>query len=269
MRRGNIFWGAILLIIGLFLLVDNLGLLDRIGLSDISAWDLLWPTVLILLGVFTLIQVISSPGAAEATSESMPLAGAREAELIFHHGAGRLEVHGDSPPDQLFAGEFGSGLKTSRSGSPERPRVTLRPADNFPFPFWFGGRAALDWRVGLTAEIPLHLEFNTGAGESRLDLRGLRAQAISLKTGASNTFLTLPEKSSPRVTVETGVSSIRINVPDGVAARIRTRGGLSSIDVDQTRFTRQGDLYLSPDYEDAEYRADIDVQVGVGSVTIG
>jgi hypothetical protein len=59
-----------------------------------------------------------------------------------------------------------------------------------------------------------------------------------------------------------------VNIPPGVAARLRTRGGLSSIQVDEMRFRRMGDVYQSDDYETAANRADIDIEMGVGSVTV-
>jgi hypothetical protein len=57
-------------------------------------------------------------------------------------------------------------------------------------------------------------------------------------------------------------------VPAGVAARIRAEAGLSDMKVDRSRFPRQGVYYQSPDYETAANKADVTVQMGVGSVEV-
>jgi hypothetical protein len=61
---------------------------------------------------------------------------------------------------------------------------------------------------------------------------------------------------------------VSVKVPEGVAARIRASGGVASINVDRKRFPRQGQVYVSPDYETAENTVDIDLDMGVGSLSI-
>jgi hypothetical protein len=43
---------------------------------------------------------------------------------------------------------------------------------------------------------------------------------------------------------------------------------VSSTSVDQTRFPRQGSVFISPDYASALNKVDINVEVGVGSVNV-
>ncbi|NIO06899.1 MAG: hypothetical protein GTO40_02500 [Deltaproteobacteria bacterium] len=61
---------------------------------------------------------------------------------------------------------------------------------------------------------------------------------------------------------------MRIQVPTGVAARIKAEGALVGIDVDRSRFPPEGGVYQSPDYETAENKADIDVDLGAGSISV-
>ena len=42
MRRGSLFWGAILVILGILILLDNLGVL-----AGVSIWNVFWPLLLI------------------------------------------------------------------------------------------------------------------------------------------------------------------------------------------------------------------------------
>ena len=65
------------------------------------------------------------------------------------------------------------------------------------------------------------LEFNTGAGEARLDLTDLRVTNLRLQTGASSTDVTMPANAGhTKAKIDAGAASITIRIPSGVAARI-------------------------------------------------
>jgi hypothetical protein len=52
-----------------------------------------------------------------------------------------------------------------------------------------------------------------------------------------------------------------------MAARIRVDRGLSALDISR-RFEKEGDVYLTDDWKTNENRVDLDVDIGVGLVTI-
>jgi hypothetical protein len=92
---------------------------------------------------------------------------------------------------------------------------------------------------------------------------------LAIKTGASSTKLTLPANAGyTSATIESGAASVDVQLPEGVAARIRSRGGLSTLDMDRQKFIRSGDAFQSSDYETALNKVDLDIQMGVGSVSI-
>jgi hypothetical protein len=138
------------------------------------------------------------------------------------------------------------------------------------FPFNWSPGYTLDWSFGLSREVPLSIEFETGAGEAQIDLRELLVSELRLKSGASASTIDLPSSAGfTRVSVEAGAASVVIRVPMGVAARIRSQGGLSTTEVDTSRFPQTGaNTYQSPDYDAAANKAEIDAQMGVGSVKI-
>jgi hypothetical protein len=157
-------------------------------------------------------------------------------------------------------------LKTERNGDGQDVRLSV-PVQFIPFS-WSPGYT-LDWNVRLNPAVSLNLDFETGAGESCLDLSDLQVKDLRLKTGASQTDLRLPVNAGySRASISSGVAQVEITIPQGVAARLRTRGGLSDIQVDQGRFPRSGDLYQSPDYAEAENKVDLDVEMGVGAVRV-
>jgi hypothetical protein len=262
MRRGTFFWGFLLIVLGLVLLLDNLGLL-----GNIDVWNLLWPFFLIALGAWILLGTIFRR-APETEHASIPLEGAQSARVRVRHGAGRLEVNAGTGMGLLAEGDFTGGLDYKSQLQGNMLEVKMRPPQQI-FPFTWSPGTTLDWSFSLTRDIPLTLVYETGASENRLNLRELRLTELRLKTGASSTTIDLPANAGfTRVYVESGAASVNITVPDGVAARIQTKGGLSSIQVDTNRFPQMGGVYQSADYEMAANKVEMDIQMGVGSVNI-
>jgi hypothetical protein len=137
---------------------------------------------------------------------------------------------------------------------------------------FFGGFPTfrpLIWSLRLNEQIPLSLDVEAGANETRIDLEALKIEDLRLKTGASDTRVTLPAAAGmTKVRIEAGAASVRVRVPEGVAARIRAEAGLAEISVDQTRFPKQDGTYLSADYEEAENKADLHLSAGVGAIDV-
>jgi hypothetical protein len=262
MIRGRVFWGLVVLLVGVLLLLDNLGYLPGVNI-----WGLIWPFFLIAAGAWILWNYYSR-GKRQVEHITIPLEGVQRASIRFHHGAGRIDISSGAGTENLVEGDFGGGLDISKYRKEEETEIRLKlPGNLFPFD-WSPGQA-LDWSVSLNRDIPLSLELETGASESHLELQDLRVIGLSLKSGASSTSLTLPSNAGlTKVDIHSGAASIKVVVPQGVAAKIRTTGGLSNITVSD-RFPRDGSLYQSLDYESAANKAEISVEMGVGSVSIG
>jgi hypothetical protein len=261
MRSGTLFWGFVLIVAGGLLLLNNLGILA------VNIWDVMWPLFLIALGVWILWGTVFRRS-AQAEHAAIPLDGAARARIRVHHGAGRLDIGPGAGNGNLVEGEFGGGLdkKLRRDGDLLDATLSV-PVQVFPF-FW-GPGYNLDWTFRLARAVPVALNLETGANESRLDLTGLMVTDLSLKSGASSTTVDLPaEAGFTRVRIETGAAAVNVNVPANVAARIRAHGGLSSINVDSNRFSRMGDIYQSPDYETAANKVEMDIETGVGSADV-
>lgn len=263
MRRSALFWGVVLVLLGTLLLLQNMAILT------VKVWNVIWPSFLILLGLWTLWGVLA-PRSATVQSVSIPLEGASRARVRVSHGAGQLVIKRGAGSGELVNGSFGGGLDYHARREGDELNVKMRvPHDDFFFAPWGWGRGALDWSFSLNDGLPIALELHTGASDMQLDLADLRVTDLRLETGASSTRLTLPAQAGhTRVDIQAGAASINIRIPPGVAARIRATGGVSSIDVDQSRFPRAGGVYQSADYDTAANKAEMDVQMGAGSVDI-
>jgi hypothetical protein len=172
----------------------------------------------------------------------------------------------------LLSGAFAGGLdyRTDRAGGVLSVDMRVPHQGMWflaPWQLWRGG--GLAWTFGLSPEIPLSLYLETGAGEAHIDLTDLHVTDLRLQTGASSTRLALPAQAGyTRAKIEGGAASLSVRVPTGVAARIETSGGLASISVDRDRFPRQAGVYQSPDYQAAENKIDLRVEIGAGSISI-
>jgi hypothetical protein len=205
---------------------------------------------------------------AGGTAQALALAleGAADAEVRIAFGAGKLLV-GPAASGLLVDGTFEGGVNATPAGAGRVRLTTPHPASWS----WDWGRAPFDWRLGLTAEVPLRLEVETGASDNELDLSGLHVTDLRIRTGAAQSRVTLPATGVTRVNAEGGAAQMRFRVPAGVAARITSTMAIGTTDVDTTRFprTRDGAAWASPDFDANPNRAEIAVRGGVGQVTIG
>jgi hypothetical protein len=201
-----------------------------------------------------------------AQAFALALEGAADAEVRIAFGAGKLLV-GPAASGLLVDGTFEGGVNASPAGA-GRVRLTTPHPTSWS---WDWGRAPFDWRLGLTAEVPLRLEVETGASDNELDLSGLHVTDLRLRTGAAQSRVTLPATGVTRVSAEGGAAQMRFRVPAGVAARITSTMAIGTTDVDTSRFprTRDGAAWASPDFDTNPNRAEIAVRGGVGQITIG
>jgi hypothetical protein len=254
----GIWWPLAVIAVGIVLLLSTTG---NLGLApnELIAW---WPVAVIAIGVWFLIgAVIARPtSGGQAEQLSIPLAGLTEAQVKLTFGGGELMV-GQAEPGKLVSGTFEGGVRQRTHGV---GRLELEPFME-TWPMW---NRPLRWQVGLTSEIPVSLELHTGANRSSIDLSALRLRRLELHTGASDTRVRLPESGATEVRAEAGLASLTLEVPQGVAARIRSKMALGSATVDEARFPRAMDGWMSPDFDTAPDRVEIDVSGGLGSIRV-
>jgi hypothetical protein len=260
--RGSLFWGIVLILLAIFLLMSQQGWLK----GDIFGY--FWPAVVILFGIWLLIGAIGRGQHREGThSLSIPLEGAGSARIKLDHGAGRLNIHSGTSSSEVLNGTFGAEVIHTSLLDSGNLQVKVRNSPHFWA--WAPGES-LDWDVHLNGDIPLKLKIDSGASASTLDLTDLKVAELDIDTGASSTEVTLPANAgNTLVDIDSGAASLNLHIPVGVAARIKVKSGIASVNIDTGRFPRQDSgLYQSPDYTTADNRADITIDTGVGSVDI-
>lgn len=294
-RFPSLVWPVLLITAGVLFLLSNMGLLD------VNFWELwrLWPVLLILAGleiflgrrslvgsiivlVITIAVVagvviflvaapdVLAPSVSEGVSQiSEPLEVVEQASLEVDFAAGQLDITTLSDSSSLIEGhlQLATGRRPAweidRQG--DRADMTLAYKRGFESLNWPDGE---EWDLRLSPEVSFSLDVNLGAGVARIDLTGLEVQDLSVDAGASQTTVIFPQEGDFSARVDGGVGQLALEIPRQMAARIRVDRGLSALDISR-RFGKEGDdLYLTDDWRTNENRVDLEVDIGVGLVTV-
>ena len=259
MKRDSIFWGVVLIVVGVLLYLQSQGIVRNV-------FQYFGPLALILVGAWIILGVYWKPTPSAGETFSIPLGAAQSVHYHFSHGAGQLELGSGAPAGQALSGTYASGMNHKSQLSGDRLDIRVEAGPSF-IPFLGPGEGV--WRFQLAPGIPSLLTVESGASALNFDLRDLLISRFVLKTGASSAHVTLPARGASILDVEAGAASINIRVPDGTAARIRVREGVTAVDVDTARFARlETGFYQSSGYDTSSDRAEINIESGLGKVSV-
>jgi len=264
MRREQLIWGVVLVLLGGLMLANALGIRLPNGSSLMSIF---WPLFLILLGGWILLGVFikRNPG---TESVSVDLQGSTEAKVKISHGAGQFRLHSGAEYNELAHGTFVGGLEQKATKNGNRLDVSMRPMrDILTFPFW-GSLNRIDWDLSMNAHIPTALELNLGANESTIDLSDMKITDLKVKSGATDLRITLPLDGRLNAEFEIGAASTTLVIPDGVEARLQATLGAAELNIDKNRFPRNGSFYESAKYESSPNAVNIKISAGAASIKI-
>ena len=285
---------------GIVFLLQNLGVLPE-GIWY-QIWRL-WPLLLIAIGLDLLVGrrnplisvlivlAVLVGGAAFIYSTtgfnwsnevltkeiSVPLGGARSAEVTIESGVGQFTLDGDEST-LLASGVFRyperwSEPQQSVSSSGGIINLNLKQSgdENGGTFIWNGPSEGAGWDVHLNSQVPTRLTVDSGVGETTLDLEEIDLAELTLRAGTGTIDVNMPETTglgTTRANIQGGVGSLDISIPESVEARIEVDSGLGAVDVDD-RFRKEGDnVYVSDGYNSAQDKLDMEVHVGIGAVKI-
>jgi len=259
MKRDNIFWGSVLIVLGLLFFLQRQGIIP-------SVVPYLWPLALILFGGWLILSVYWRPASSADEKFEIALREAKSVRYRFSHGAGQILIKGGAPTGKALVGSSAVGMNERTHLDGDRLEVRIEAGASF---IPFVGPADGTWRFDLTQEVPVTVKVETGASQLDMDLTDVQASHIELETGASNSNVTMPARGTSLLDLNAGAASINISIPQGVSGRIRIKEGLTSLNVDTNRFPQlDSRLYQSADYDTATNRAEISVEAGLGSITV-
>ena len=257
--------GLIAIIVGVIILLGNLGILDRDIVELIVD---LWPLLLIAIGAYFVWLRFRPQPQPTPRHVSEPIDGAGRAEIDVEFGAGELLVNGLEKDGLLFEGESLFEVEKSTRRSGETVKVKLRRAPGA----WLSLTASLHGdrsQLFLSRQLPLMLRFNMGACRAIIDLTENKIERFEVNTGASDVTVRLPREAGfTRAIAKGGAATIRLEVPEGVAARIVSKGGLNSVTIDEKRFPKTVDGFSSTEYDVAPNKVDIEIDTGASGVSV-
>ncbi len=259
MRRNNIFWGGVLILVGVLLYLQTQGYV-----TDVFKY--FWPLMLITVGAWIVLGVYWKPERSADETFSIPLNAAQSVRYHFSHGAGQLEISGGAPVGQALVGTSAVGMnrKSYLNGNQLEVRIEAGPS----FVPFVGPNEGV-WRFQLPQDVPALLTVESGASSLNIDLTDVLVTRLALKTGASSTNVIMPARGASLLDVEAGAASINIRVPEVTAGRIRVKEGVTAINVDTNRFPRlDSGIYQSSNFEASQNRAEITIESGLGAVSV-
>jgi hypothetical protein len=259
MKRDNIFWGSALILLGVLLFLQTQGYIRNV-------FQYFWPLAMILVGGWIILGVYWKPAASPEDSFSIPLGTAQSVKYHFSHGAGQLEISGGAPEGQAIVGTSGAGMNRNSQLNGDRLEVRIEAGPSF-VPFLGPGQGV--WRFQLAQNVPVLLTVESGASFLDINLTDVLATRLALKTGASSTNVTMPAHGASLLDVESGAASLNIRVPEATAARIRVKESVMALDVDTNRFPRlDSGIYQSSNFDTSSDRSEINIESGLGSVSV-
>ena len=261
MRRGELFWGTLLVVLGVLFFLQAAGYITG------SVWGWFWPLLIIAVGVWVLLGGFLYRSRYETAEKfSVPLQEAREANLSIEHGAGRIDLRAGANAGDFLTGVAAAGMDKKVHMNDGKLDVEIDAGPSF-VPFL--GPESGTWEFRVTPDVPVSLKIEAGASRLDLDLTDLRVTYFRYNGGASNLNVTLPARvENTLVEIEAGAASINLHVPQGVALRMH-RKGVGSVNVDTQRFPmRDSGLYQSADYDAAQYKTDVTIDGGATSLTV-
>jgi len=295
-RHTSLFGPIVLIGLGIMLLLGNLDVIQ------LNFWELLfrfWPVFLIAAGLDILLGRRASGGAlialmlilgvvfgaiwlgyvetttpfgvvrGESVHQSLDGASLAEVTLVssvsqmqLQAGSGldtlldgNIALHPNEELDRLFTIEEGTAHYTLESGS----QSLILPS--------FGRSNDGMWDLYVNRLIPLDLKVSTGVGSAILNLQDLTIKNLQVDAGVGKVEIRLPDKGNFKAEVNGSVGGILIKAPATIALRIEASTGIGSVRV-QGDYSKQGNIYQSPNYNSAINRVDLLVTGGIGSLTV-
>lgn len=284
--------GPTLLIgIGIILLLNNLGYLDW------NVWDVLrlWPVLLVAAGLEILVGRRSLLGSLITAGvvlvlliggiwllQAGPLSRSGEPLVIEEprNDIERARVHLAPAVGEVYVGALidsgnfvegtvhaGRGREISHRFTTDGiPELELKAEPIYGIGVGTSGQA-YTWDLRFHPDVTLDLEVDLGAGEVQLELRDMSVDELVADFGAGRVEVTLPTDGRLDVSVNGGIGEIVVYVPRGMAARVRTETAL----VERTMppgYRQQDNVFTSPDYEEADHKAEVTLNLAIGRVLV-
>lgn len=113
------------------------------------------------------------------------------------------------------------------------------------------------------------MDIDAGAINGNMDMSDLKVNNLTLDTGAANIKLVFGNRSSlTNVTIDAGASKIEAYIPHDVGVKVRMKTALCSANLSGLGWTKQGQYYISPNYDSASSKINMELDMGAGKFDV-
>ncbi len=293
-RYRSFFWPAVLILVGVFALLVNSGLVapERIArLVD------LWPLILVVIGLELLVRrslkganaelaavlivALAISGAAAYVALGPPVpTGAHTLDISGKLGSltqASVRVKANAAQITMEGADIGADLYRARvvySGNTPGVAFVESNGDlqilqgNSSGFFFQDRRFALDLK--LNTAVIWKIAVDSGASSDSFNLANARVSGIELHTGASREDITVGAPSGVvPITIDGRALTVNVHRPKGVAASVAVSGGAVNLTFDGRQSHAVGTVTAqTSDYNRASDRYQIRVNGGASNVTV-
>ena len=256
------FWPVLLIVAGLSIL------LRRYNPWLVSALILL--LLFACLGIAIWQHGLSLPAGDTTKSFSQPLNNLESAQIQIDFTAGSLTI-GSLPAASSNFVAANSGMRNGdmrmsfqQQGSEGILHLSTEQTDRR---FWDEDESS--WDIRLTRNIPLKLEVKSAVGNLELDLSELKVTGLQMDIDAGNYVVKMPSVAGVTyATIKADITNLELTIPESVAAKIKIESDLTTFEVDESRFPKKGDYYISSNFESARNRVELELDCDIGRVQV-
>lgn len=284
--KSKEFGGLILIVIGVLLLLFNMGYINfNIFTSFFDLWPLLlvaiginiifknnrvisyitWGLFFVILIVFGILtQDISNPMIESNDIIVEKLSETKYGNLNLDIGASEI-IMGSTDKHLLSADLRGRQLDLK-----ERYRNNNKTAvidfQSRRFKIRNTERHNSIYNFYLNKDVIWDIDFDLGAVSCEVNLEDIPVRKIDLDSGASDLTFILGNKHDLDFEIDTGASNINIIVPQDVGLKIEIDSALSNSNIKDMNLINRGDYYISQNYDDANITINLDIDMGLGNI---
>lgn len=265
------FWPVLIVLVGLSILLTRL-----------SAWIMAVST-LVILGICLWISALQyGPTLAHdltlvEQSFTYPVVGVERVNARIESGAGLIFIADLLQTDHRPLCEINDGrgignkpekriltMETNFTLNDVTVNVNVRPVEDKRWDDWL-----VQWALRFNRSIPLSLDVSSDGSRINMRLENLDVEKLYLEMDVCSGWITLPTSAGETtIDIDMDVSSLEITVPEGVAVKIKADINIGLFSIDKERFLRQGDYYISPDYDNAANRVELNILCDVSRLVI-
>lgn len=299
MRFRNIFWGLILIVLGLLFTLENLNVID---FDWYNLWRL-WPVILVLWGVSILpvknlvktILVVLVLGGSIYYMLDNTVRWESENSYTFDFSdensyndvdqdftipmndsikVAKLDMEVAASSFRLFEGDAGLA-DFAKSGNQIEYKYTVMQRDSIvDLDIFMEDDFEVNHRKSNTIDLDLNkipvwdMYFDVGAAKAELDLSDLKIRKLDIDGGAASIVVKVGDDYDiTKIKIETGASSIKIKVPEESGCELKISAVLSGKNISGFDKLDHG-YYRTSNYDSASNQINIDIETAVSSYSI-